>query len=35
MSTNLDALVIENFFILKDKQDEKLKNLYIREFDPD
>ena len=35
MSTNLDALVIENFFILKDKQDGKLKNLYIREFDPD
>ena len=35
MSTNLDVLVIENFLILKNKQDLKLKNLHIREFDPD
>jgi len=35
MSTNLDVLVIENFLILKNKQDLKLKNLLIREFDPD
>ena len=35
MSTNLDALVIENYFILKNQQDKKLKNMYIREFESD
>ena len=35
MSTNLDALILENYFILKKEQDKKLKNLYIREFEPD
>ena len=35
MSTNLDALILENYFILKKEQDKKLKNLYIRDFDPD
>ena len=35
MSTNLDALVIENYFILKQEQDKKLKNIYVREFELD
>ena len=35
MSTNLDVLILENYFILKKEQDKKLKNLYIREFEPD
>ena len=35
MATNLDALVIENYFIIKKEQDKKLQNIYIREFDKD
>ena len=35
MSTNLDALVIENYFILKQEQDKKLKSIYVREFELD
>ena len=35
MSTNLDVLVIENFLILKNKQEDKLKNIYVREFESD
>ena len=35
MSTNLDLLVIENFFIKKTDQDKKLKNIYVREFELD
>ena len=35
MSTNLDALVIENYYILKQEQDKKLKNIYVREFELD
>ena len=35
MSTNLDALIIENFFILKNKQENKLKNIHVREFESD
>ena len=35
MSTNLDALIIENFFILKNKQENKLKNIRVREFESD
>ena len=35
MSTNLDALIIENFFILKNKQENKLKNIRGREFESD
>ena len=35
MATNLDALIIENYFILKKEQDKKLKNIYVREFEKD
>ena len=35
MATNLDALIIENYFIIKKEQDKKLQNIYIREFDKD
>ena len=35
MSTNLDALIIENFLILKNKQENKLKNIRVREFESD
>ena len=35
MSTNLDVLVIENYLILKNNQEDKLKNIYVREFESD
>ena len=35
MSTNLDALIIENYFILKKEQNKKLKNIYLKEFELD
>ena len=32
---NLDVLVIENYLILKNNQEDKLKNIYVREFESD